>query len=232
MLRGTVCYATVSAAILAQIVRKPCRLHSASAKVLRQAAMHPRRRNGEVFAMNIDDVEGYGEMPTQQELLDVFANIVSPRDWAQRWGACINLTPEECLRIARMLEMATSTRVYPEFNHPPFRALFPTATAATWWIFLNGDGVSDADLCERLGNMMTRGRFDPDADDAPARARTCVFLVEEVLRREGIARLSAALQAEDDAKGKGKRKGEGTQRPREAEGKGPRKGKGTRRSPA
>ena len=186
------------------------------------------RLDGEVFEMAIDDVEGWGEMPTQQELLAVFADIVSPEHWAQRWGRCTNFTPQESVRIARMVEMGTSERIYPEFAHGPFRALFPTATAATWWLFLNGDGVSDADLCERLGNMMTRGRFDPDADDAPARARTCVFLVEEVLRREGIARLSAALHAEDDAKGAGK--GSPSSRAAaKAEGKGPGNGKRSRR---
>ena len=194
--------------------------------------MSSGRLDGEVFEMPIDDVEGWGEMPTQEQLLALFAAIGSPEQWAQRWERWTNFTPQESVCIARMVEMGTNEHTYPEFAHGPFRALFPTATAATWWLFLNGDGVSDADLCERLGNMMTRGSFDPDADDAPERARSCVFLVEEVLRREGIARLSAALQAEDDAKGKGKRKGEGTQRPREAEGKGPRKGKGTRRSPA
>ena len=190
------------------------------------------RMDGEMFEMPIDDVEGWGEMPTQEQLLAVFAAIVSPEHWAQRWGRCRNFTPQECGRIARMVEIATSERVYPEFGHGPFRALFPTATAATWWLFVNGDGVSDEDLCELLGNIMRGGNFDPDADDAPRRAMACVFAVETYLRNEGIARLHAALQAEDDAKGKGKRKGEGTQRPREAEGKGPRKGKGTRRSPA
>ena len=190
--------------------------------------MHPHRVDGEVFAMNIRDVQGYGEMPTQDELVSVFATIVSPEDWARRWGACMNFTPEECLRIARMLEMATSTRVYPEFNHPPFRALFPTATAATWWIFIHGDGITDEVLCGRLGNMMKKGRFDPDAADAPARASICVNLVEEALRREGIARLSAALHAEDDAKGAGK--GSASSRAAaKAEGKGPGKGKRSRR---
>ena len=186
------------------------------------------RMDGEVFEMPIDDVEGWGEMPTQEQLLAVFAAIVSPEHWAQRWGRCRNFTPQECGRIARMVEMATSERVYPEFGHGPFRALFPTATAATWWLFLNGDGVSDADLCELLGTMMRRGNFDPDAHDAPRRARACVFAVEEYLRRDGLQRLIDALRAEDDAKGKGPGKGEASRRRREAEGKGRHKGKGTR----
>ena len=190
--------------------------------------MQPDRFDGEVFPMEIDDVQCFGEMPTQQELLDVFASIVSPEDWARRWGATMNFTPEECLRIARMLQMGTERRVYPEFSTPRFRAMFPTATAPTWWIFLHGDGVADADLCGRLGNIMKKGRFDPDADDAPARASICVNLVEEALRREGIARLSAALHAEDDAKGAGK--GSASSRAAaKAEGKGPGKGKRSRR---
>ena len=184
--------------------------------------------DGEVFEMPIDDVEGWGEMPTQEQLLALFAAIGSPEQWAQRWGRWTNFTQQESVRIARMVEMGTSERIYPEFAHGPFRALFPTATAATWWLFLNGDGVSDAELCERLGNMMRRGRFDPDTPDAPRRARACVFWVEEVLRREGLERLSEALRAEDDAKGKGPGKGEASRRRREAEGKGRHKGKGTR----
>ena len=186
------------------------------------------RMDGEVFEMAIDDVEGWGEMPTPEQLSAVFAAIVSPEHWAQRWGRCRNFTPQECGRIARMVEMATSERVYPEFGHGPFRALFPTATAATWWLFLNGDGVSDAELCERLGVVMRRYNFDPDGPNAIRRARACVFWVEEVLRREGLERLSEALRAEDDAKGKGPGKGEAPRRRREADGKGRHKGKGTR----
>ena len=190
--------------------------------------MQPDRFDGEVFAMEIDDVQGFGEVPTQQELLDVFASIVSPEDWARRWGATMNFTPEECLRIAEMLQMGTERRVYPEFSSPQFRAMFPTATAPTWWIFLHTDGVGDADLCGRLGKLMKDYGFDPNQDDAPATANLCVQLLERALRREGIARLSAALHAEDAAKGAGK--GSPSSRAAaKAEGKGPGKGKRSRR---
>ena len=190
--------------------------------------MSSGRLDGEVFEMPIGDVEGWGDWPTHEQLLALFAAIGSPEQWAQRWGRCTNFTPQESVRIARMVEMGTSERIYPEFAHGPFRALFPTATAATWWLFLNGDGVSDAELCERLGVLMRRYKFDPDAPDAIRRARACVFWVEEVLRREGLERLSEALRAEDDAKGKGPGKGEAPRRRQEADGKGRHKGKGTR----
>ena len=104
--------------------------------------------------------------------------------------------------------------------------MFPTATTPTCWIFLHTDGVGDADLCGRLWNMKD-GRFDPKAADAPAKANICVQLLEEALRREGIARLSAALHAEDAAKGAGKGKAS-SDAAAKAEGKGPGKGKRSR----
>ena len=136
----------------------------------------------------------------------------------------MNFTPEECLRMAAMLRMGTERRVYPEFSSQQFRALFPTATAPSYWIFIHTEGIGDAVLCARLLKMMKDGNFDANEVDAPARANICVRLLEEGLRTEGIARLSAALAAEDAAKGAGKGMASSTAAGK-AEGKGRGKGK-------
>jgi len=190
--------------------------------------MQPNRPHGEVFELALDEVQGFGDVPTQQEMVAAFASIGSLEDWAQRWGVLMNSTVEDCLLMATMLRMGTEERLYPEFSSHRFRALFPTATPPTYWIFIHTEGIGDAVLCARLLKMTKDAHFDANAVDAPKRANICVRLLEESLRREGVARLSAALHAEDATKGAGKGSPSSTAAAK-AEGKGPGKGKRSRR---
>ncbi len=61
----------------------------------------------EFVQVPIDMGEGFGPMPTKQELLDQFASIVSPEDWACRCGAKMGHPTEECLAVAKMLRLGT-----------------------------------------------------------------------------------------------------------------------------
>jgi hypothetical protein len=135
----------------------------------------------------------------------------------------MNSTVEDCLLMATMLRMGTEERLYPEFRSHKFRALFPTATPPTYWIFIHTEGIGDQELCARLLKMTKEGHFDANAEDARKRAIICMGLLEDSLRNETVARLAAALAAEDAAKGAGKGMASST-----AGGKAEGKGRGKR----
>ena len=179
----------------------------------------------EIFEVPLEELHHFGSPPTHEDMVREFALIGSAEAWAKRCGEQLQHGEQVWKAVSELIILGTQHTDANDLELRGMQMLFPTATAATWWIFCRSEFCGDVGLYHELFMMLEAAPRDPTQRQRETFSRGVLRAVSDKLGMEScqvMATHFAVLDAIDavgqpgtasstSTKGDGKSSGKGKQ---------------------